>query len=189
MNTRRSEQIEHRNTPVETVFEWLELFVISFAFVLMFITFIVRHSPVIGPSMNPTLTQGDILLVSHLGYQPENGDVIVFQSPGNGLSEPLVKRIIATGGQTVDIDFNTWTVTVDGEVLDEPYINREDKRMLQSTTSFPLDVPEGYIFVMGDNRNHSKDSRDMTIGLVDERYIIGHVIFRLYPFDSFGTLS
>ena len=90
MNTRRSEQIEHRNTPVETVFEWLELFVISFAFVLMFITFIVRHSPVIGPSMNPTLTQGDILLVSHLGYQPENGDVIVFQSPGNGLSEPLV---------------------------------------------------------------------------------------------------
>ncbi len=173
-----------------SVFEWIELFVFSFSIVLIIMTFAVRHSPVIGSSMAHTLEENDILLVSDVMYKPEQDDVIVFQSPAVGYNEPLVKRIIAVGGQEINIDFSTWTVLVDGEKLDETYVNYEEGRnMLSSNIQFPLIIPEGYIFVMGDNRNHSLDSRNSIVGLVDERYIIGRVIFRVYPFDKIGPVT
>ncbi|MHB1152753.1 MAG: signal peptidase I [Eubacteriales bacterium] len=173
-----------------SVFEWIELFVFSFSIVLIIMTFAVRHSPVIGSSMAHTLEENDILLVSGVMYKPEQDDVIVFQSPAVGYNEPLVKRIIAVGGQEINIDFSTWTVLVNGEKLDETYVNFEEGRnMLSSNMQFPLIIPEGYVFVMGDNRNHSLDSRNSIVGLVDERYIIGRVIFRVYPFDKIGPVT
>jgi signal peptidase I len=175
-----------------SAFEWIELFVFSFSLVLIIMTFAVRHSPVIGSSMAHTLEENDILLVSGVMYKPEQNDVIVFQSPTVGYDEPLVKRIIAVGGQEINIDFSTWTVLVDGKKLDETYVNYEEGfNMLSADIKFPLIIPDGYVFVMGDNRNHSLDSRDSIVGpgLVDERYIIGRVIFRVYPFNKIGPVT
>jgi signal peptidase I len=173
-----------------SIFEWIELFVFSFSLVLLIMTFAVRHSPVIGSSMAHTLEQNDILLVSGVMYKPKQDDIIVFQSPTIGYNEPLVKRIIAVGGQEVNIDFTTWTVTVDGEKLDETYVNFEEGRnMLFYDIQFPLTVPDGYVFVMGDNRNHSLDSRNSMVGMVDDRYIIGRVVFRVYPLNKIGPVT
>ena len=100
----------------------------------------------------------------------------------NSLHEPLIKRVIAVGGDTVDIDFVEGTVTVNGEVLSEPYINEATHRM--SDVAFPITVPEGKVFVMGDNRNESLDSRSTTVGFIDTRYILGVAEFRFYPFGD-----
>lgn len=181
---------EKPETLAASVFEWIEIFVFSFTLVLIVMTFVIRHSPVIGSSMAHTLAENDILLVSGVLYTPEQNDIIVFQSPGVGFDEPLVKRVIAVGGQTVDIDFASWTVTVDGKKLDESYVNFEEGTVMRSfDIAFPLTVPEGYIFVMGDNRNHSLDSRNSMVGLVDERYVIGRVIYRLFPISKIGVPS
>jgi len=182
--------------PLHSVFEWLELFAYSFALVLVLMTFFVRHSPVIGSSMFPTLEEKDLLLISNINYTPENGDIIVAQAPGLGYDEPIVKRVIATGGQTVDIDFATWTVYVDGEIVeqygkavDDAYqINYiENQAMDAWDMTFPLEVPEGYLFVLGDNRNASLDSRRSDVGLVDERMVVGQVFFRVFPLSAFGA--
>ncbi|MFA6947977.1 MAG: signal peptidase I [Eubacteriales bacterium] len=180
-----------KNNALMSAFEWIEMFVFCFAAVLLIMTFIARHSPVVGSSMYPTLTNGDILIVSDIGYTPEYGDIIVLQTPKLGYKEPLVKRVIATGGQTLDIDFDSWTVTVDGTELDQSYVNYEEgTSMLRSGYSFPMTIPDGYIFVMGDNRNHSMDSRDSAnVGIIDERFVLGKVIFRVFPFDKIGTVG
>ncbi|MBO5274153.1 MAG: signal peptidase I [Clostridia bacterium] len=175
---------EKKPTLVESLFDWVELFAFSLTFVLLILTFVGRHSPVDGTSMVPTLADKDMLLVSNLFYTPENGDIIVFQ-PTSAYNEPYVKRVIATGGQTVDIDFENWIVTVDGEVVEEDYINRVSMPMRDYNNDiYPLEVPEGYLFVMGDNRNGSKDSRHPEVGLVDERLVIGEVKCRILPVDS-----
>ncbi len=188
-----------RNKWAVSALEWLELFVVSLSAVLLVITFIIRHSPVNGLSMYDTLNAdfaqdgktADILLVSDLFYTPERGDIIVVQSAKYGYDTPLVKRIIAKGGDTLDIDFDTWTVTVNGEVLDEDYVTHQAGVSMRSYLNgfqYPLTIPEGYLFVMGDNRNGSTDSRDRVhIGLVDERLIVGHVLYRIYPFNRIGV--
>ena len=119
------EQTPERMSLAHSVFEWIELFVLAFTVVLLLMTFIGRHSPVVGESMLPTLEEGDVLIVSDIAYTPKNGDIIVCQSPWGqcetdaiGFNEPLVKRIIALGGQEVDIDFYTWSVYVDGEKVE-----------------------------------------------------------------------
>lgn len=169
------------------VFEWAELFALYFAVGMLLILTCFRHSPVVGSSMYSTLEEGDILIVTMPFYTPECGDIIVCQSPVYGLERPLVKRIIATGGQSVEIDYEKWTVTVDGNTLNETYITRQsDRDMLRSDylgNSFT--VPEGFVFVMGDNRNVSNDSRSSDIGMIDERYILGKVSVRLLPINKF----
>lgn len=171
------------------IFDWLEMFVIAFSAVMLLFIFVGRHSPVDGGSMLNTLHEGDVLIVSDLFYTPENGDIVVFQSMDTGFDQPYVKRVIATEGQVVDINFETWTVTVDGKVLPESYVNREGGSMLRGSLEYPFTVPEGKVFCMGDNRNHSKDSRDASIGAVDTRYILGRAIFRVFPFSAIGTLN
>ena len=130
--------------------------------------------------MVPTLQNEDRLLVvnSILYHDYRYGDIVVLRKD-TFLKEPIVKRVIATEGQTVDIDFSTGSVYVDGQLLDEPYIN--EQTYLEEGTEFPLTVPEGSIFVMGDNRNHSSDSRDSRLGTVDTRYVIGKAVFLAFP--------
>ena len=133
--------------------------------------FFFRFSGVVGPSMEPTLHTGDWLILNQMKNSgPEYGDIVVISQP-NEYKENIVKRVIATEGQTIDINFNTGDVYVDGAIIDEPYIN--NATTLSYDTDFPLVVPEGYCFVMGDNRQESLDSRSTQIGLIRNDYILG----------------
>jgi signal peptidase I len=187
------EQTEEQTTPSQasknkfkSIFEWLELFVIYFALGITLLTLGFRHCPVVGSSMYPTLKDGEMLIIRQFMYSAKAGDIIVCQSETYGLQTPLVKRVIATGGQTVSIDYKNWTVTVDGTVLSEDYVNRENKPMKPSDyLEDTFTVPEGKLFVMGDNRNGSSDSRVEIIGFIDERMVIGKVSLRLLPISEF----
>lgn len=141
---------------------------------------------VIGPSMYDTLIQGDrLLLVSSLVYRdPQQGDIVVCSKDSFDNGQCFIKRVIATEGQSVHIDFDTGIVKVDGQPLDEPYLHSPTKR--PEGIEFPLVVGEGQVFVMGDNRMSSTDSRDPAIGLVDEREILGKAIYLISPGDNGG---
>ena len=142
---------------------------------------------VIGPSMYDTLIQGDrLLLVSNLAYnEPKQGDIVVCSKDSFDNGQLFSKRVIATEGQEVFIDYHTGRVEVDGEVLDEPYLYSPTKR--PDGAEFSVTVGEGQVFVMGDNRMRSTDSRSPMIGLVDEREILGKAIFLISPGDNSGT--
>ena len=191
-----TKQSSHR--PVYEVLDWLEVFLTALVCVVLLFTFVFRIVVVSGSSMSNTLQNGDYLVLSALGKTPECGDIVVLQV--NTYSEgkkPLIKRVIAKGGQWVDIDFATWTVSVGDtpetmEVVDEPYVLfQEDQWMAGYATEdqYPMQVEEGHLFVMGDNRNGSLDSRDPLIGQVDEHYVIGRAVFRLFPVQSFGPVA
>ena len=154
--------------------------------VVLVFTFLVRLMGVSGPSMIPTLQDGDRLLVvnSLLCGDYQVGDIVIARKETFD-SKPIVKRVIATAGQTVDIDFNLGQVYVDGELLDEDYIN--DYTYREEGTVFPLTVPEGEVFLMGDNRNHSNDSRDSSLGTVDTRLLIGKAVFLVFPGRDYLT--
>ena len=162
------------------LYEWTQALVGSVLAVVLVFTFLIRLIGVDGHSMVPTLQDGDRLLVlsSLLDNDYEYGDIVVLREE-SFLEEPIVKRVIATEGQTVDIDFEAGIVYVDGQVLDEPYIN--EPTYMEEGTEFPLTVPEGCIFVMGDNRNHSSDSRDSRLGTVDTRCVLGKAVFLAFP--------
>ena len=162
------------------LYEWAQALVCSVLAVVLLFTFVIRLIGVDGHSMVPTLQDGDRLLVLNamLDNDYEYGDIVVLRKD-TFLEEPIVKRVIAMEGQTVDIDFAEGIVYVDGEALEEDYI-REPTYTAEGT-EFPLTVPEGSIFVMGDNRNHSSDSRSSDLGTVDTRYVIGKAVFLLFP--------
>ncbi len=154
---------------------------------MLIFTFVMRLAIVDGDSMKNTLHDKELLIISNLMYEPEQNDIVVFNSPN--YPEPIVKRVIATEGQVVDIDFDTWTITVDGTPLKEDYVNKVSGPMDKYDVSFPVKVPDGHIFVLGDNRNESLDSRSERIGFVDERYILGEVKLRLFPINKFGIVD
>ncbi len=160
-------------------------FVYIFAFVTILFVFAIRLVGVDGDSMYPTLHHADYLcLLSNVFYRDiEPGDVVVITAEeGEFAGEPIVKRVIATGGQTVDIDFDEGIVYVDGEALEEPYINEPTYLSYNDMgMQYPLKIEEGSIFVMGDNRNHSADSRYAPLGQVDEREVLGKVLCILFP--------
>ena len=185
-----TEKLESQNEPEENrqeqkiegreAYEWVQALVCSVLAVVVLFTFGARLIGVDGHSMVPTLQNGDRMLVlnSMLYHDYKYGDVVVLRKD-TFLNEPIVKRVIATAGQTVDIDFDSGTVYVDGAALQEDYIN--ELTFLEEGTAFPLTVPEGHIFVMGDNRNHSSDSRDSSLGTVDARYVIGRAVAVAFP--------
>ena len=165
------------------LFDWITSIVIAVVLLAAVFTFVARPVRVDGDSMLPTLQDGNWLIVSAFDASPEYGDIVIVTQPNQTSSGgPIVKRVIAVGGQTVDIDFDHGIVYVDGKALDEPYIYEKTYRSFD--VQFPLTVPEGFLFVMGDNRNDSLDSRSSRIGLIDERYILGSCLFKAYPFGS-----
>ncbi len=172
---------------------WLDVYGLlsdlTFCLVLVTFVFVFAFRLVIvdGESMVPTLQDGDMLVIlSNFIYEPEVGDVVVVRSEAIEKG-PLVKRVIAMDGQTVDIDFMTGDVFVDGVLQDEPYINNPTTR--DEGTEFPITVPEGSVFVMGDNRQHSTDSRNPQVGCIDKRYVLGKALQIVFPFRDFGSVS
>ena len=169
----------------------LQTLVTAIVCIVLVFTFLGRITRVVGHSMDDTLADGELLAVWSLGYEPEQGDIVVLNKTTADFleGEAIVKRVIALEGQTVDIDYDAGTVAVDGQVLDEPYILEE---MLWPSSSHMqethFEVPEDSIFVMGDNRNGSSDSRDPSLGVVDVRCVIGQAVMVLFPFSDFGSL-
>ena len=174
----------------DDLFYWLNALTTALVVLVLVFTFFGRLTRVDGHSMDNTLQHNQLLLVWSLGYTPQQGDIVVVnkttvQHLGGSA---IVKRVIAVGGQTVDIDYATSSVYVDGELLDEPYINEPMFDRLGAQGSTHIEVPEGSIFVMGDNRNDSDDSRDNLIGPIDEDYVLGKAFFSIFPFSKFGSL-
>lgn len=161
------------------IFEVFETVIAALVVVTVLFTFFLRMFDVDGPSMKPTLEHNDKLVVSTVGYKAKVGDVVVISKTGD-LDKPIVKRIIAVGGDTVDINFTTGVVTVNG--TEENYTDELTSQ--QFDIAFPITVPEGSVFVLGDNRGNSLDSRSTRVGCVDERYIVGKVLFRFFPFGD-----
>ena len=168
---------------------YLRDIVFLIACILLVFSLLFRVVVVSGPSMNRTLIDGDyILLLNNLFYgEPKRGDVIVACKESYDNGAPIIKRVIATEGQTVDIDFVEGIVYVDGVALVEPYVNTPTNQ--REVITFPLVVDEGCIFVMGDNRNISKDSRSNEIGLIDTREILGKALFVFFPGNDGGDLA
>lgn len=162
-----------------TVFEVFSAGVAAIVAVTFLFLFCFRVFSVDGPSMKPTLQPDDRVVVSTVGYKPKAGDVVVL-SGTDSLQKPIVKRIIAVAGDVVDINFTTGVVTVNGK--EERYT--DDLTTQQADIAFPLTVPEGTVFVLGDNRGVSLDSRSSRVGCVDERKIVGRVLFRFFPFGN-----
>ena len=168
------------------VYDWIQCIIFALVFCVLLFVFAVRMVNVVGHSMVPTLEQNDKVVISNLFYHPKQGDIVVLRKQ-TLMEEPIVKRIIATEGQTVDIDFDDGVVYVDGKALDEPYVNEpvHDRENFEGK----ITVPEGCVFVMGDNRNASTDSRDARLDCVDERYIMGRVYFTLFPVKNIGVVK
>ena len=169
-------------------YEWIQCVVVALICCVILFVFFARVIDVKGHSMEPTLLDGDKIIITRLAGDYERGDIVVLRKE-TFRTEPIVKRIIAVEGQTVDIDFTAGIVYVDGQAVDEPYVNEltyepEDFESYER----PVVVPEGCVFVMGDNRNNSTDSRRATIGCVDTRYIMGKAIFRILPLQKVGAL-
>ena len=163
-----------------SIYDWARSLTAAVVGVVLLFTFLARLIGVSGPSMQDTLYTGDRILVLNAmfcDFQP--GDVVVVNDYNAQLDDTLVKRIIAVGGQTVDIDFVTGTVYVEGVALDEPYI--KEPTYTTDGTVFPLTLAEDEVFIMGDNRNHSTDSRSSLLGVVDERYVVGKAVLLIFP--------
>ena len=180
--------------PGADLFEWLQMLIGCVLAAVVLFNCLARLTRVDGSSMDNTLEHGEMMLLWSLGYQPRQGDIVVLNKTAWETEQLLhnraiVKRVIAVGGQTVDIDYSAGVVYVDGQPLDEPYIREEMYfpygAAMQHTH---WEVPENSVFVMGDNRNNSTDSRDDRLGPIDSDYILGKAVLALWPLDRFGTV-
>ena len=188
---------DDKNGAFSTVLEGLDVIVSAMIAVIILFAFVFRVPTIDGNSMNNTLFNGERVIISDLFYQPKYGDVVVISRNYTNdtdnierYSMPIIKRVIATEGQTVDIDFENGIVYVDGKALTENYTKTPTN--LSYDVKFPVTVPENCVFVMGDNRNDSLDSRSSQIGkggMIDKRYILGKAFLRVFPFDKFGRIG
>ena len=175
-------EVESKKTKAQkTILSYLHDLVFGLVAVLLVFMLVFRVIVVSGPSMKQTLQNGDcIILLSSVFYsEPKYGDIVVISKEAYKDGEPIIKRVIATEGQEVNIDFVSGIVTVDGVALEEPYVNTPTNEF--EGISFPKWVPEGCVFVLGDNRNSSKDSRSSEIGMIDKREILGKALLLAFP--------
>ncbi len=176
-------------------------FIALFCIILLY-TYVLDHALVQGASMEPTLTDGNKLLMSRIYPEPECGDVVIidaqeavlFEEDGTlysseGLGKIIVKRVIAVGGQELDIRFDEGIVYVDDVPLDEAYVKMPTTTPVSGAFEYPITIPEGYVFVLGDNRDISKDSRYSDVGLIPESAILGKVLVRVSPLPEFGLVK
>jgi len=172
---------ENKTIPYQGLYDWVQSIVMTFLAVLCLLTFVGRTIGVEQTSMSPTLLHGDRMIVRSIFYTPEQGDIIIFSKQSFRDGAALVKRVIALEGDVVDIDPVAGVVYVNGAVLYEPYTN--EPTYFMGDVAFPYTVPAGQIFVIGDNRNYSQDSRSSSIGPVDTREVIGKVVAVAFPLD------
>lgn len=186
----RERKVSTSKRVMRAVFDYAETFAYALLTMMILFLFVFRLVTVDGISMLETLHDGDRLIVSGMFYTPKTGDIVVIQPDSHRLSdEPIIKRVIAVGGQTVRIDYEKWEVYVDGVKLDEPYIEPMRQRywansgMLTGALKYRVEfvVAEGKVFCMGDNRNNSKDSRSAEYGEMSANRILGRVVFRISP--------
>lgn len=191
------EQPQTKTSPSKEFLEWLEVLSVAIICVVLVFSFFFRVATISGNSMLNTLHNGDKVIITNLNYEPRQGDIVVvsrnIENSAEGESEsqePIIKRVIAVGGQTVDIDFEKGIVYVDGTPLKENYLGSPTNK--SGDVEFPIYVPKGHIFILGDNRMDSLDSRFSVIGkggIVDNRYVLGHAVFRFFPFNQIGELK
>ena len=169
------------------LYDWVQCLIVALIICVVFFAFFVRIIDVVGTSMNPTLNNSDKMLVSGLFYKPKVGDVVVFKKDEYNPNKALVKRVIAVEGQEINIDFDRGIVYIDGQPIQEDYI----AELTKTKEDFigPKTVPEGCVFVMGDNRNMSTDSRKTEIGMVDTRLILGKAYMVIYPLSEFRVIE
>ena len=169
-----------------TIYDWARCLVSAVVGVVLLFVFVLRMIGVSGGSMQDTLYTGDrVLMINAPLCRFEQGDIVVINAYNAQLDDTIIKRIIAVGGQTIDIDFESGTVFVDGVALAEEYI--KEPTYTNAGTHFPLTLAEDEIFVMGDNRNASTDSRSTMLGAVKKDYIQGKAVFLLVPGKSPDT--
>jgi len=200
----KTDENAQKSKPVtrKEICDWMESLVLSMVAVVVFMLFFARMNQVYGISMMPTLSEGDRLIVSPVYGELKHGDIIVIRAENllntqtGKMGEPIVKRVIGLPGDEINIDSATGDVYRNGEQLDEPYIAEKIARGRTGNQRYPLTIEEGFVFVLGDNRNHSTDSRDTAgggtfyyVGCVDIGNIIGKAVLRIHPFESFGGLS
>ena len=189
-----------KNSFKNEIFEWLDVVIISTTIVILLFTFVFRVVGVDGSSMEPTLQNQNRVVISHLFYTPKQGDIVVIAeqvekntggSSDTKSKEPIIKRIIATQGQKVEIDYEDNIIYVDGKAFNEP--DGIPRMQPRGDVQFPVFVKEGCVFVMGDNRNDSLDSRYTTRigagGMIDTNLILGKAIFRIFPFSGIGFIK
>jgi signal peptidase I len=184
---RRPEPEKERKDAICEVYEWVESGIFAIVCILLVFTFVARTVTVLGSSMVPTLHDNDRMILRQIGYHdPQYGDIIVIDQSYRG-EPPIIKRVIGKAGDVIYIDFHTSEVWRNDTLLQEPYINELTKQAWD--IAFPAQVPEGTVFVLGDNRNHSMDSRDSAVGMVDLRRVMGKAVFRFFPLGDVGGVE
>lgn len=184
---KKKEQLPPELQARREAYDWIQSLISALLICVLVFVFVVRVMDVRGSSMVPTLSNGDKLLVSDLFYEPARGDIVVFKKDNYDDNKALVKRVIAVEGDVVNIDFDRGIVYVNGEAVEENYTNAPTNTKIDFIG--PQTVPKNCLFVMGDNRNASTDSRDKRIGMVDKRLVIGKALLVIYPFADFGGVK
>ncbi len=178
----------HKRGFVSGLFGWIHCLVTCVVLIVVLLVFFFRPVTVVGDSMGDTLAENDTIILTNFLYRPQQGDIVVINADSaSGESTALIARVIAVGGQSISIEEDKNRVLVDGKIIDEPYVKGETSTGIE--WDVPSTIPDGYVFVMGDNRESSVDSRYQSVGLVHESDIIGKAQFLVYPFDRISVIG